>query len=648
MVGGSPVELIKSRIDLVQLVSGYIGGLKKSGRNFWACCPFHNEKTPSFCIWPDDDRWKCFGCGEGGDAFSFVMRIENLDFPGALKLLAEKAGVELDDRPARRPEDNARRQRLLELQAAASLWFHSTLLDSPVAAEAREFVERRHLTRETVSAFQLGFAPDTWDSLRGHLVERGYSIEEQLASGVLHESERGQPYDRFRNRLIYPIRDAAGHIIAFGGRDLGHEKRSAKFINSPQTELFDKSAVLYGLDRARNAIRARDQVIVVEGYMDAIMAHQYGEENVVCSMGTSLTERQLEQIKRLSTNLVICLDPDTAGDIGADRGVDVARGQVFDRELVPVAGVSGLVRLEARLKGDIRVMSLPRGKDPDEVIHEDVDAWRSLVAEALPLLEYKFQQIVARHDLTNAKDKLALASELGAELALIPDRLERHHYIGKLTQHLSTVAGAFQLREADLNEAVSQAMAAARRQNAKSTRPAETSAEVAENGPQAAPLTPVQPFAVRLEAEDFLVMRALRYLDDATLWSQTLRTEEVVKSENREVLQFLLMRLDQGLPVTPEAIAELPSPIATHVALLRQLAGTEPEIPEASRRVEFERLILKVREQNAIRKQAERATLLSQSADHRTREVESAALEDLAALRQSRSELARRTLLTRG
>jgi len=638
MVAASPVDLIKSKTDLVQLVSSYVPGLKKSGRNWWACCPFHSEKTPSFCIWPEDDRWKCFGCGTGGDAFAFVMRQENLDFPGAIKLLAEKAGIQLDDRP-RRPEDRARKRHLLELNAAASLWFHSMLLEHPLGAAAREFVERRRLNRQTVLDFQLGYAPDSWDGLRSHLAERGYSVDEQLASRVLHESDRGQPYDRFRNRLIYPIRDAGGHIIAFGGRDLGEEKKSAKFINSPQTELFDKSATLYALDRAKSAIRTRDQVIVVEGYADAIMAHQYSETNVVCSMGTSLTERQLEQIKRLTTNLVLALDPDTAGDIAAGRGVEIGQ-QVFDRELVPVLSVSGLVRLEARLKADIRVMSLPRGKDPDEVIDEDLDLWRRLVGEALPLMEYKFQQIVSKHDLTNARGKTELVDELGTELALVPDRLQQHHYIGRLTQLLGSVAGASQLRESDLHEAITRARL---RKQAQNRRSAATSSAVAEAEPRAETRDP-RPIAavpLRLDTEDFLVMRALRYLDDAPLWSQNLRTDEVVKSENREVLQFLLNRLDQG-PTSNEP----PEPVARHMSYLHELAALEPEIPEPSRGAEFDRLILKLREQAAVRKQSERATLLAQSPDGRVRDIEAGAVDDLAALHLSKSELNQRTLLT--
>ncbi|HLG70117.1 MAG TPA: DNA primase [Chloroflexota bacterium] len=648
MAAGSPVDLIKSKVDLVQLVGGYVPGLKKSGRNWWACCPFHNEKTPSFCIWPEDDRWKCFGCGAGGDAFSFIMRQENLDFAGALKLLAEKTGVELDDRP-RRPEDNARKRRLLELNAAASLWFHHMLLEDGSAKHAREFVERRNLTRQTVLDFQLGYAPESWDALRSHLVERGYSLEEQLAAGVLHESERGQPYDRFRNRLIYPIRDAGGHIIAFGGRELGDAKRSAKFINSPQTELFDKSATLYALDRAKNAIRERDQVIVVEGYADAIMAHQYGETNVVCSMGTSLTERQLEQIKRLTTNLVLALDPDTAGDIAAGRGVEVGQ-QVFDRELVPVLSVSGLVRLEARLKADIRVMNLPRGKDPDEVIHEDLALWKRLVAESLPLMEYKFQQIVARHDTGNARSKAALVEDLGAELALIPDRLQQAHYIGKLTQHVGGLASTFQLREADLHEAVTRArlrkQAAVRKAAPVEEGPHLASSDATRRSHFAPAIGEEQrPAPLRLDAEDFLVMRALRYLDDAPMWSQNLRTDEIVKTENREVLQFLLTCLRQG--TTPPKADDLPEGIARHMAYLQELANREPEIPESSRPAEFERLILRMREQAAARKQAERATLLSQAPEGRVREVELAALDDLDNLRLTKVELGRRTLLTR-
>ncbi|MGH2518618.1 MAG: DNA primase, partial [Chloroflexota bacterium] len=413
MALGSPVELVKSKVDLVQLVSGYVPELKKSGRNWWACCPFHSEKTPSFCLWPVDERWKCFGCGAGGDAFAFIMRIENLDFGAALRLLAERTGVQLEDRPAPR-QDTAQRRRLLEINAAASLWFHNQLLRNELGAAARAYVEKRHLTHQTVLDFQLGYAPDSWDMLRTHLLAQGYAVEEQLAAGVLHESDRGSPYDRFRNRLIFPIRDAAGHVIALGGRDLGGDAKSAKFINSPQSGVFDKSVTLYGLDRAKSEIRVRDRAIIVEGYMDAIMAHQHGVTTAVCSMGTSLTERQVEQVKKLTTNLILALDPDTAGDIAAGRGVEIGE-QTFDQEAVPVPSVNGLIRLGTRLKADIRVMSLPRGQDPDEVIHQDLELWNQLVESALPLLEYKFLRILEQHDLADARGKADAVAELGQE-----------------------------------------------------------------------------------------------------------------------------------------------------------------------------------------------------------------------------------------
>ncbi len=426
MALGSPVDLIKSKVDLVQLVSSYVPSLKKSGRNWWACCPFHSEKTPSFCMWPEDDRWKCFGCGAGGDVFAFIMRIENVDFPEALRMLAEKAGVQLEDRPVRK-EDSAQKRRMLELHAAASLWFHGMLLNHKLGAYAREYVEKRNLTHQTVLDFQLGYAPDSWDMLRSHLLELGYSVEEQLASGVLHESERNTPYDRFRNRLMYPIRDAAGHVVAFGGRELGEDKKGAKFINSPQTELFDKSVTLYGLDRAKASIRSMDRAIIVEGYMDAIMAHQYGITNAVCSMGTSLTERQVEQVKKLTTNLVLALDPDTAGDIAAGRGVEIGE-QTFDQELVPVPSVNGLIRLERRLKADIRVMELPRGKDPDEVIHEDLAlvgtaGGASAAAAGIQVPAHPGQIRLGRRQ----RQERAVA-ELETELAAVPDPVQRNHY----------------------------------------------------------------------------------------------------------------------------------------------------------------------------------------------------------------------------
>jgi len=638
MALASPVELVKSKVDLVQLVSSYVPELKKSGRNWWACCPFHSEKTPSFCLWPADERWKCFGCGAGGDAFAFIMRIENLDFGAALRLLAERTGVQLEDRPAPR-QDTAQRRRLLEINAAASLWFHNQLLRTDLGAAARAYVEKRHLTRQTVQDFQLGYAPDSWDLLRTHLLAQGYAVEEQLAAGVLHESDRGTPYDRFRNRLIFPIHDAAGHVIALGGRDLGGDAKSAKFINSPQSEVFDKSVTLYGLDRAKNDIKARDRAIIVEGYMDAIMAHQHGVTIAVCSMGTSLTERQVEQVKKLTTNLILALDPDTAGDIAAGRGVEIGE-QTFDQEVVPVPSVNGLIRMGTRLKADIRVMSLPRGQDPDEVIHQDLELWNQLVENAVPLLEYKFLRILEQHDLADAKGKADAVAELGQELAKVPDPVERNHYLGKMTQQLVKLAGPGQLKEGDVQLAMARALPA----HGRLRRPERPAAPVAVANP--APL-PASALGARLDVEDYLVMRALRYLDAAECWRNNLGTEEIDKSVNREILDFLRGVAPSAASDNAPDFNAVPDGLRAHLEGLRTLALNEPEIPPAALEMEFQRLIQSLRVRNAVRAQAARATLLSEAEGPRQPEVEAAALTDLAALHHAKLELGRRTMLAR-
>ncbi|MDE3078256.1 MAG: toprim domain-containing protein, partial [Chloroflexota bacterium] len=364
--------------------------------------------------------------------------------------------------------------------------------------------------------------------------------------------------------------------------------------NSPQTELFDKSATLYALDRAKKGIRSMDRAIVVEGYMDAIMAHQHGVTNAVCSMGTSLTERQVEQIKKLTTNLVLALDPDTAGDIAAGRGVEIGE-QTFDQELVPVPLVSGLVRLERRLKADIRVMELPRGKDPDEVIHESLGEWQRLVDQALPLLDYKFQRILDKHNLAEAKGIAEAVAELGTELAMVPDRIQQKYYADKLAERLSRLAGPLQFRVTDLHEAVARArrkqQSAARRQGAETrgqgmgeegqrteASPRDEGTGGGDRGTEGGGPQPPAPDAstavrMRLDAEDYLVMRALRYLDAADLWRKNLKAEEIVKSANREILEYLSAHLSDGpaaeLDHCPD---DLPEALFHHLELLRTLA----------------------------------------------------------------------------
>ena len=319
------VEEVKNRIDIVEFISGYIP-LKKAGHNYKGLCPFHAEKTPSFVVFPDTQTWHCFGaCGTGGDVFRFFMQAEGTDFSEALRELAQRAGVSLGPPTPRSEAADKQREKLLDIQAAAAQYFHHQLRQSKEGAQVREYVADRGINTETVERFQLGYALNKWEGLKSHLTGRGYTEADLVEAGLLvKKEETGSSYDRFRKRLIIPIRDSQGRVIAFGARALDPND-VPKYLNSPQTPLFDKSSTLFGLDLAKRAIRNSDQAVIVEGYMDVLSAHQRGHANVVAGMGTALTEAQLTLLKHLTKNFVLALDADTAGDAATLRGINLAR-----------------------------------------------------------------------------------------------------------------------------------------------------------------------------------------------------------------------------------------------------------------------------------------------------------------------------------
>lgn len=386
----SVVDEIKARLDIVDVIGGYIQ-LKKAGRNYKALCPFHGEKTPSFTVNPDRQSWRCFGaCNEGGDIFSFVMKIEGYDFKEALAVLAKRAGVELQEQS---PENKAKQQaeeRLQELLAKAADFYCDLLLNDPRAEYARHYVfEKRGLTHETVQQFQLGYAPNGWDNTLKHFRQAGYSIDEMLAASLLTENDSGRTYDRFRNRFMIPIRDARGRTLGFGARALA-EDDIPKYLNSAQGPLFDKSHLLFGLDLARRDIRETETVVVVEGYMDVIQAHQAGYCNVVAQMGTALTEPQVQQIAKYADRLILALDTDAAGQQATMRGLDVVRESLTENA-APIPGelsTKGMMRTAGSLSLDVRVLHLPDGKDPDEFIRAHPDSWPDVIAAAVPLIDY--------------------------------------------------------------------------------------------------------------------------------------------------------------------------------------------------------------------------------------------------------------------
>ena len=405
----SVIDEVKQRADIVEVVSQY-ATLKKAGRTFTALCPFHSEKHPSFFVYPEQQSWHCFGaCNTGGDVFSFIMKKEGIDFGDALRLLAQKTGVTI---PSRFESEAGKdeRERLYQVNQAAAQYFHNLLLNSPAGERAKEYFVSRGFSLKTITDFQLGFSLNSWDALKQYLIERGYTESELLTVGLAIEAEAGGSHDRFRNRLMFPIHDIRGRIVGFGARVL--DDSLPKYLNSPQTPIFDKSSCLYGINLATAAIRQQNLVVIVEGYMDVITAHQNSFNNVVASMGTSVTEQQVYILKRLTRNMALALDADTAGEEATLRAVGY----------------------ENTLEAEVKVIILPRGKDPDDVIKEDAQAWQKLLEEALPIIDYTFNMVTSELDLNTAKGKSLAVEKIGPIVDGIKDTVRRVHYLQKLAR----------------------------------------------------------------------------------------------------------------------------------------------------------------------------------------------------------------------
>jgi len=428
----SVVDDIKQKIDIVDLVSETVQ-LRKAGRSFSGFCPFHsNSRTPAFHVFPDTQTWHYFGsCATGGDVFSFMMKKENLDFGEALRRLAQRAGVEL---VREAPGESDERKRLRDILAQAAAQYHHWLKNHPAAQNAREYLAKRFIKPETIDAFQLGYALNEWQGLESFLLRKGCTLQDLEAAGLSIRGERGTNYDRFRGRLMFPIRNRNGEVIGFGARTLTGEE--PKYLNSPQTMLFDKSSTLYGLDLAKDAIRAQNLAVIVEGYMDVIGAHQGGFKNVVASLGTALTQKQLELLKRLTKRYALALDPDAAGEEATKRGLQVAR-EALDRKTVPVPLGAGLIGFEERLEAELLVISLPEGQDPDELIHAAPEKWQSLVEHAEPLVDFFLHALTRDLDLKLARDKSIAVKRLAPIVREVGDAVQRAHY----TQQLARLVG---------------------------------------------------------------------------------------------------------------------------------------------------------------------------------------------------------------
>ena len=628
------VEEVKARLDILDVIGQYVQ-LQRAGRSFKALCPFHSERTPSFIVSPERQSWHCFGaCGTGGDVIAFVMRKEGLEFPEALRMLAQRAGVPLRERQ-RSPDEDRQRERLRAAQEAAAQWYRQMLLRSEAAQGARKYLERRGVDVAAAEAFQLGHSPPAWEATRQHLHERGFSDAELLAAGLLVEGESGL-HDRFRGRLMFPIRDLRGWVIGFGARAL--DDTPPKYLNTSQTAVFDKGSTLYGLDRAAEAIRKGGRAVIVEGYMDVIAAHQHGFADVVATMGTSLTERQVRLLKRFTRNIVVALDIDQAGTAATLRSQEVIEGAAGKVNVALVTGEGRdpeepvfrsqrdfealvprdpekLVRYEDTFAVDIRV--IPKtylGKDPDEIIHSDPQTWPRLVEEATPVLDYKLKELQEKLSGADPRGRSQMVQEFLPLLAAVTDRVVRAHYL----QRLSRLA------------LVSERELAGMLASVRTRRQA--------SPVQATAATPAAP-AKGQAREEFLLALLLQYphlrpegaeLPEELLWA----------SENRQVLAA--WKQLEGIEAVKEA---LPGELTPHLERLlnRRLPSFSPKeameaLADCRRRLERRQLevekqalaaLLAAREEELGPSALAEAEAFATTADERTREVVSLHIRDM-------------------
>lgn len=438
----SQIDEIKNSLNIVDIVSETVK-LRRTGKSYIGFCPFHaNTHTPAFAVFPDSGTWRCFGaCAEGGDVFSYIMKRDGLDFQQAVEQLAQRAGIKLERlQPGESGMKKEKRARLQELLETAATVYHDQLQRHPAGETARAFLKQRGVLPKTCDDWKLGYALGGWDAMTQQLLSSGYAREELIEAGMVSEQrdEAGEPipggriYDRFRNRLMIPIRDPSGGMIGFGARILDPND-VPKFLNSPQTVLFDKGKTLFGYDRARAAIREQDRSVIVEGYFDVIILHQAGFTNTVAPMGTALGTNQVRLLTRQSKRILLALDADAAGDSATLKGIDVIREAVKGER----GGDSGaLIRQESQLKADIRVTKIPEGQDPDEVVLRDPAEWRAILENAKPIVTFRMETAAAGKDLSDAKVKQAIADEIMPLILEVPNRIERETYRQQLAAFL--------------------------------------------------------------------------------------------------------------------------------------------------------------------------------------------------------------------
>lgn len=400
------VEEVKSRIDIVDVISEYVQ-IKKAGKNYKGLCPFHQEKTPSFTINPANQFYHCFGCKAGGDVFNFLMEIEHITFKESLKILAKRAGLEMPNQTEQERHRANLREKLFNINELAAKFYNYLLLELDIGEKALKYLSERGYDKEDIEKYNLGFAPDRWDALLNFLTDKGYKRNDLVKAGLVITKNNNRYYDRFRNRVIFPIYNIRGEVLAFGGRIIDSEVSQPKYLNSPDTMIYDKGENLYGINWAKESLRMNDNAVIMEGYTDVLTAHMAGIENAVASLGTALTAKQARFLKRYVSRVFIAYDADTAGAKATLRGLDVLKNE----------GLS------------VRVISLPQDSDPDDFIKENGSSEFNKLKENAPdLIEFKINQIIQSQRDNKADEKINVTREIVNVLAKLDDPLERDIY----------------------------------------------------------------------------------------------------------------------------------------------------------------------------------------------------------------------------
>ena len=526
------VERVSEQTDILRIVQGYVP-LKRRGNRYWGCCPFHQEKTASFSVLPDKGFFYCFGCHAGGNAFKFISLIENISYFDAIKLQAEKLGIPLPERK-RSPQEVARDREIQDLRKVNELardFFHNCLTMTRMGERGKAYFAGRGIRQETIEEFQLGYAPPAWDKLSTAFLKRGIKQEFLLASGLCAERKQGGGlYDRFRGRVIIPIADERGRVVGFGGRVL--DDSTPKYLNTPETVLFNKRKLLFGLDRSHRAIQQEGRAIVVEGYMDAISVFDAGVHNVVASLGTSFTPEHAKKLLHYAPEICFCYDSDEAGQKATIRALSIVRDT------------------GAR----VRVIVVPDGKDPDEFIRKHgADAFRALVEKALPLVEYRLRYVLSHTNYDTLDGKVKALHEMMPVLAGIREAAVRSEYERRLAQTLMLDEG---IVRSELHHYRPEAEDAVRQPIRKAVAKADTALRKAGR------------LVIRMAWQDAAVIAHLETI---------VPLEGIRDPAQREILAFLKAAAEKGCPVDDMSAATLSDEAAAELSrsLVEDLGGRD-------------------------------------------------------------------------